>query len=55
MSFSGLGFFERAAVASAFGGAWAGAQPAPQSARPNILYIIQEDICRTMTDTANRW
>ena len=44
MSLSRRGFFEKAAVASAFGGAWAGAQSGTQSGRPNILYIIQEDI-----------
>ncbi len=44
MSLSRRGFFEKAAVASALGGAWAGAQSGPPSGRPNILYIIQEDI-----------
>src|ERR1035437_7239689 len=44
MSLSRRAFFEKAAVAGALGGAWAGAQPGPQSGRPNILYVIQEDI-----------
>ena len=44
MSLSRRGFFEKAAVAGALGGAWAGAQSGPPPGRPNILYIIQEDI-----------
>ena len=44
MSLSRRGFFERAAVASALSGARARGQFRPQSGRPNILYVIQEDI-----------
>jgi arylsulfatase A-like enzyme len=44
MSLSRRGFLEKAAAASALSGAWAEAQSGPQPDRPNILYIIQEDI-----------
>jgi len=44
MSLSRRGFFETAAAAGALSGAWASAQSNTQSGRPNVLYIIQEDI-----------
>ena len=44
MSLSRRGFFERTAVAGALSGAWARGQSVLQSGRPNILYVIQEDI-----------
>ncbi len=44
MSLSRRSFLERTAAASSFSGAWAEAQPTSQTSRPNILYVIQEDV-----------